>query len=141
MPPRLRRVWYVTFPTGVGGVPLLPSWRYGAGSRTLAAVDLLLRPEPQTVTVGEQVGIGLFAVSDDGTDQSFSAMDVIFTWDPTALEFVEAINPGTHSWFLYGLLPDGELDGLNDSFLDGNALFQAASFSEATATADGLRVI
>ncbi|MCH8992092.1 MAG: hypothetical protein IIA44_10145, partial [Acidobacteria bacterium] len=42
-----------------------------ATSPATAAVDLELRPDPQTVVVGALVDIGLYAVSDDGTDQSF----------------------------------------------------------------------
>lgn len=111
------------------------------GSRATAAVNLELRPEPQTVAVGALVDIGLFAVSDDGTDQFFSAMDVVLTWDPTALELVEAIDNGPHNWnFMFGFPPDEQLDGLNDSLLDGDALFQAASFTPAAATTEGLLI-
>ena len=110
-------------------------------SPALAAVDLVFRPEPQTVPVGTRVDLGLYAVSDDGTDQTFSALDVVMTWDPTMLELVEVIDNGPHPWnFMFGFLPDSELDGLNDSTDDGDALFQAASFSRATVDAEGVLV-
>ena len=123
--------------------------------QALAEIDLVLQPEPQTITVGAQVEIGLFAVSDDGTAQAFCALDVILTWDPASLELREAVDDGPHNWsFVFGFLSDESLDGLNADcgedvfcdpytglpFNDGNALFQAASFSEATATVEGLRV-
>ena len=121
----------------------------------LAAVDLVVRPDPQTVTVGAQVEIGLWAVSDNGTDQTIVAMDVILTWDRTVLELRDVLDNGPHNWnFVFGFLYDEGLDGLNADcgadvfcdpytglpFNDGDALFQAASFTEATATPDGLRV-
>jgi hypothetical protein len=54
---------------------------------------------------------------------------------------VEVIDSGPHEWdFLFGFVPDGQLDGLNDSLLDGDGLFQALSYSRVAATADGLLV-
>jgi hypothetical protein len=71
------------------------------------------------------------------------------------LKVDEVVANGPHSWsFVFGFLSDEFLDGLNADcgkdvfcdpytgvpFNDGNALYQAASFAEATATVDGLRV-
>ncbi len=117
------------------------AWITTVTLRAVAAVDLELRPGPQPVPVGSVVDIGLFAVSDDGTDQALSGLDVLLTWDPMQLELSEAVNDGPHVWgFVFGFPPDSLLDGLNDSLLDGDALFQAASFSATAATAEGLLV-
>lgn len=126
------------------------------GSATGVLVDLAVRPRPQTVSVGDVVEVELYAVSDDGTEQIFSGLDVLLSWDPTALKLRdEAVASGPHNWsFVFGFLSDEFLDGLNADcgadvfcdpytgipFNDGNALFQAASFSPATATKDGLLI-
>jgi hypothetical protein len=110
-----------------------------SASGALGSVSLVLVESADSVPVGRYVDVDLYAVSDVGTE--FVAMDVVLTWDSTALEMVDVIDSGPHEWdFLFGFVPDGELDGLNDSLLDGDALFQALSFSRATATADGLLV-
>ncbi len=121
----------------------------------VAAVDLVLRPGAVTFDVGEPVTIALFAVSDDGADQEFSGLDVVLTWDPTRLELVGVDNDGPHNWgFVFGFDADDGGDRLNadcgpDSFCepytglpfgDGDALFQAASFSRATAAEEGILV-
>lgn len=110
-------------------------------ARAQGAVNLELRLDPSSVSIGETIGVGLYAVSPDGVDDVFSGLDVALLWNPAHLELVEAISDGPHVWsFQFGFPSDTQLDGLNDSFLDGNALFQAASFSAATATLDGLLV-
>ena len=110
-------------------------------ARSQGAVNLELRLDPSSVSIGDTIGVGLYAVSPDGVDDVFSGLDVVLLWNPAHLELVEAISDGPHAWsFLFGFPPDSQLDGLNDSFLDGNALFQAASFNAATATPDGLLV-
>ncbi len=107
--------------------------------QALSAVDLELRPVPDTAPIGRYVNVGLYAVSDD--DTLFSAMDVVLTWDSTLLELHSVTKDSPDDWdFLFGFMPDPLLDGLNDSLLDGDAWFQAASFTTATATADGLLV-
>jgi len=94
------------------------------------------------VLVGETVAIGLYAVSDDGNEQTSSAMNVILDWDPDALELVGVINNGPYSWLFSGFTDDSGLDGLNDSFLDGDALYTAFGQlgDPAVVTADGLLV-
>ena len=107
----------------------------------LGAVDLVLRPHERTVRPGAFVDVDLIAVSDDGTAQEVLTVDAVLIWDSTLLELIEVIDSGPHSWgFFFGLAADGGLDGLNDSLSDGDALFQAVSFSAATASADGLLV-
>ena len=43
-------------------------------------VNLELRADPQVVDIGSVVEIGLFAVPDDGTEHTFSGLDVLLTW-------------------------------------------------------------
>jgi len=105
----------------------------------LAAVDLVLRTESQLVPVGARLWIELYAVSDDGTGQEFSAADVGFTWDPTVLTLVDAV-PGSHPWSMFGFIPDSGLDGINDSLTDGDARYTVLSFTPATADGDGFLV-
>jgi hypothetical protein len=107
----------------------------------LAAVDLVLAPEAQTVPLGTTVDIGLYAVSNGAAQQSFSAMEVVLTWDHTALELLVAIHNGPHAWTMSGFMSDEQLDGLNNSLLDGNALYQALSINSASATRSGLLVV
>jgi hypothetical protein len=106
---------------------------------TFATVDLVLVPEWQLANNGTTIDISLSAQSTEQTQ--FSGMDVVLTWDPNVLELEAVLDDGPHDWnFLFGFLPDSQLDGLNDSFLDGNALFQAMSLVPAIATAEGLHV-
>ena len=105
-----------------------------------AAVNLELRPLPAQVLVGDTVDVGIYAVA-SGADELFTALEVVLSWDKAHLELREANANGPHAWsFQFGLLDDSDLDGLNDSLLDGNARFEAASFGDATATAGGMLV-
>ncbi len=108
-------------------------------SPTVAAVDLVLKGEPQTIPVGARSRVELYAVSDDGTDIEFSAADVGFTWDPAVLTLVNA-TAGSHPWMMSGFLPDDQLDGINDSLDDGDARYTVVSISPAVADADGFLV-
>ena len=51
-------------------------------------VNLELRPVEPPVRVGDVVEIGLYAVSDDQTDQIVRGMQVILQWDPVHLGLV-----------------------------------------------------
>jgi len=138
----------------VGALVALATVASPAGSHARAAVDLELRAERQTFGVGSVVDVGLYAVSDEGTE--FSGLDVLITWDPAVLELGEpAIDNGPHDWsFIFGFLSDQLLDRLNADcgedvfcdpytslpFNDGDAMFQAGAISSATATAEGVLV-
>ena len=105
------------------------------------AVDLVLRPHERTVRPGTFLEVDLVAVSDDGTAQAFLTLDAVLNWDSASLDLVEVMDSGPHSWgFAFGFEDDGRLDGLNDSLSDGDALFQAVAYSQATASAEGLLV-
>ncbi len=109
--------------------------------RAGGAVNLELRPNVLQVPIGEIVDVGLYAVSGGPTGVDFSGLDVVLTLDPIYLEWLDALDDGPHAWsFLFGFLSDSALDGLNETFLDGDAFFQAASFTSATATPDGVLV-
>ncbi|RME40335.1 MAG: hypothetical protein D6788_03520 [Planctomycetota bacterium] len=103
-----------------------------------AAVNLELRPRTASVPVTGTVEIDLFAVSETG--EAFTTMDVVLTWDSERMRLAEAVDSGPTGWFVFGLLPDSQRDGLNDSLSDGDAFFQAAALVPPTATPDGLLI-
>jgi hypothetical protein len=108
-----------------------------------AAVDLEWRTENQNADPGETVRIGLYAVADnDGTDEPFSALEAVVEWDPTYLSLAGVDDNGPYSWLYSGFCDDSGLDGLNDTFEDGDAYYQAwGNFSEyPVATPEGLLV-
>lgn len=107
----------------------------GLTPRAGAEVDLLFDPPMQTVLLDENdtFEINLVAHSADGTEQLISALDVIFTWDPTLLELL-GVDDGNAdvSWLVSGFLndPDDINDGISDPPIgvpnnDGDALFTA----------------
>lgn len=107
-----------------------------------ADINLEWRPETQTVLVEEIVNIGLYAVSDDPEmDQYILAMDVILNWDPDFLELIGVDDTGPYDWLFSGF-PVGDVDGLNDTFADGDALYTALGQlgAGAWATPEGLLV-
>ena len=112
-------------------------------STALGLIDLEWRPAAQTVLVGETVNIGLYAVSDDGeTNQSISAMDVILAWDPGFLELTGNVDDGPYSWMVSAFPDDSGSDGINDTWIDGDAFYVAYAQGgvPAWATPSGLLV-
>jgi len=96
----------------------------------LADVDLEWRA-PDAVPVGATVELGLYAVAE--TETPVCAVDVIFEWSP-GLDFLGVPqNPyDAYQWMLTDF-PVGQpgFDGLNDTWLDGNAYWAAlAAFGE-----------
>jgi len=108
----------------------------------LGNVDLDWSPQPRMVAAGVTFEIGLWATTDDGGFQTISAMDVVISWDAQRLELIGVINDGPYMWLQSGFPPDIALDGLNNTFLDGNAKYTAlSSFGNAAlATGSGLHV-
>jgi hypothetical protein len=105
-------------------------------------INLEWRPDTQTVPVGATVDIGLYAVSDDPEmDQYILAMDVIVNWDADSLELTGVDDTGPYTWLFSGF-PVGDVDGLNDTFADGDALYTALGQlgAGAWATPEGLLV-
>ncbi len=120
-------------------------------------IDLALRPAVQRVDIGAVIEIGLYAMPNGASEQTFIGLDLVLTWNPSVLELSEGpIDNGPHSWsFLApGFYSDDQLDRLNADcgkdvfcvpytgvpFNDGNAWFQAGSFADAVAPEDGLLI-
>lgn len=110
-------------------------------------VDLSWAPQPRTIAAGVTFEINLIATADmpGGQDQAVSAMDVIVSWNPAALELIGIVDVDPPIWWVSGFLPDPELDGLNNTFADGNALYTALAnpgpANAPHATPDGLTVV
>ncbi len=140
---------------GAGDALRAPATRAGRGCLALlamilgfgaavasGAVRLELRPVPEPC-LSQEVAVDLYAVSDTGSPQAFSAMDVILTWNPGRLQLLRRENIGPYTWLSSGFPPDSGLDGLNNTFLDGDALYSALSRfgTPAQATPSGLLVV
>lgn len=98
----------------------------GAAAATgQAAVNLEFRPLNQVVNLGDAVGVGLYAVSDDASTQFTSAIDAIFTWDPAFLQLVGVDGTGGAPLLASTFFPDGH--GLNESNppQDGDGFYTA----------------
>ena len=107
-------------------------------------VSLEIRPAVSRVDVGTTVSVGLYAVSDTETNQAFSALDTLPTWVPEVLELLGNLNNGPYGWLLTWFPSDAQLDGVNDTWLDGTAYYQAVGrfppIPLPQATPDGLLV-
>lgn len=91
-----------------------------------AAVDLEWRVENEIIQVGDTVRIGLYAVADnDGADEPFSLIEVVLQWDADVLGLLGVDDNGPYAWWVSGFVDDSGLDGLNDTFDDGDADYQA----------------
>jgi hypothetical protein len=87
-----------------------------------ALIHLDFRPDVQTVQIGSIVSLDLYAVSDNSSNQGFSALDVIITWDPTILNPISFTNANAgYAWGNSGFL----FPTLNGSLADGKAEWSA----------------
>ncbi len=115
-----------------------------SGALARSEVNLEWRPAMQVVEVGDTVRVGLYATSSDGeTTQQISAMDVLLQWDATALELIGVIDNGPYGWLpMSGFPDDSALDGLNNTWEDGDAKYTALAQQGAPAEAppEGLLV-
>ena len=128
-------------------VPLGALFALCASSR--ADINLELRVSSTVIELDNTLEVGLYAVSDDQTDQTFTALEVILDWDPSVLRFDGKIDNG-FAWNPPPSFPcDGCLGKLNFEFdcpqccgqpvcdpsytglpaNDGDALFQALQFA------------
>ena len=93
----------------------------------LAGINLDFRPPGQTVSIGDTVNVGLYAVSDDETDQLLVAANVILSWDPNFLQLLgnddtDAVPlissgfPGNDLFNLNEVVPPQDGDGLYVAF-------------------------
>lgn len=136
-----------------GLLTLIGLW-VGSASQSMAEVNLEWRPAVQTVDQWENVEIGLYAVSDNGTNQSMSVVEAILLWDPPRMGLIGYENNGSYTWLASGFPDDSVWDGLNYPFTGGtpfvpaddgdawyNALSQFPPNPPAMATPAGLRVV
>jgi len=90
------------------------------------------------------VQVALYVKSNNGIDQSFSSVSLVMQWDAAQLRLVGTIDNGPYMWLSSSFPNDSALDGLNDTFDDGNGLYQAlgrlAPSPPAVATTSGLLV-
>lgn len=111
---------------------------------SMALINLELRAIPEGCTA-RVVVFELYAISDSAADQSLSAMDVILSWDPAVLQLLgnDTSGPYPYNWLFSGFQDDSGLDGLNNTWSDGDALYTAwgqLGGSPAYATPSGLLV-
>ena len=101
---------------------VLACWACSA-SASWANVNLEWRQEPGTVHVGDTVRIGLYAVSDDETQQPVTGMQVIFSWDPAFLQLLGLDDNGPYVWGASSFPPDPY--GLNETIppQDGDGIY------------------
>lgn len=76
-------------------------------------VDLVLRAPRGVFRVGEAVPIGLYAVSDTGVSEPFTALQTVLLWDPAALELTGLVRTGAIAWTASLFPEDSDTDGLN----------------------------
>jgi hypothetical protein len=86
-----------------------------AASAASAAIDLELRQPSQIVIVGQTVQIGLYAVSDNLSNQSLSTVDLVFSWDPSYLQLISLNQTGADANVLSAFFPAGDMWGLNEA--------------------------
>lgn len=91
-----------------------------------ANVDLRLVPEADPVALGSPVRMRLVATTEaPGETQEVAVIEVIVHWDPAHLGTISADPTGAQAWLTAGFLPN--LDGINLSLSDGDAVFTALS--------------
>jgi hypothetical protein len=86
-----------------------------------ANINLEFRPAVQTTFVGDIFSVDLYAVSDDLSDQTTAAAQVIITWDTTFVQLLGLDNTGTPMTTASFFGP--EPYGLNSSLTDGDAMW------------------
>ena len=110
-----------------------------APCRVVAEINLQWRASAQVVRVGQTVDVGLYAISDDDSDQPFGGIDAILGWDPGAVALVERIDDGPYAWLTTSFPNDEKIERLNADcgadvfcqpysgvpFNDGDALYQS----------------
>jgi hypothetical protein len=109
-----------------------------------AEVNLEWRPAGQAVDAGDTVRVGLYAVSDDDSDQSVAGIDAILDFSSAALRLEGRDDDGPYAWLASWFPDDSKLDDLNGDWLDGDALYQSVRRGSpeppAYATPEGLLV-
>jgi hypothetical protein len=121
--------------TLIAGIGHRPLWRVAgpivmlalATAPAAAEINLEMRPSFQIVYLGldDTVEIGLYAVSDDETDQLLSALDAVIQWQPGFLQMVGNVEDNMDLMFSGYFLNDPY--GLNeaDPPKDGDGYYTA----------------
>ena len=120
VPPRDADVTLTLFKPGTPESVTMPA----AGPQ--GKVNLELRPVTSAALVGETVRIGLYAVSAEVTDQMVRGLQAILQWDAASLQLLGVDNDGPYNWLMSGFFNDSGGDGVNNTYADGNAYYQAA---------------
>ncbi|NOT00387.1 MAG: hypothetical protein HOP29_07140 [Phycisphaerales bacterium] len=99
----------------------------GPAGTCFRGVDLSFSPASTTKLEGTQFQVNLIAkVATGATPIDLTGLTVILDWDPTVLQLVglTRANEG-FPWFLSEFSTSKDIDGMNDSFLDGDAYYTA----------------
>ncbi len=96
------------------------------GGWAAADIDLEFREEVPVVDIGDEVRVGLYAVSDSATDQTLSVIEAVVTWDATRLLFTGVDATGAAPLLSSGFPAVGS-GGLNEANppQDGDAFYLA----------------
>jgi len=113
--------------------------------RASAAVSLDWNPTASITSTGNIVSFSLYAASDGNPtpNQLISSIDMIVNWDPAFLQLLGVTNDGPYAWQSSMFPNDVGLDGVNNTWADGNAFYRAFGQlgNPATATTGpGLKV-
>ncbi len=103
-------------------------------------VDLAFAPVAEPC-VTRFLDVELWVYSNDPNTYTIGAVTAILEWDPNTLQLLGRINDGPYTW-LYSDFPVNA-DGLNLTFADGNAFYQAYAQLgvPALATPSGLKIV
>lgn len=85
-------------------------------------VDLEIQNNNNTVSVGDSFEVQLIARSAEPTQ--IISIGVALSWDASRVQLIEIVDGGQPRWFMDALPDDSGLDGLNNTFSDGNAFYQ-----------------
>ena len=77
-------------------------------------INHVLRPFMSNVAVGDEIDIGVFAVSDDGVDRNINDLEFVLNWDPALMRLLAQTPPAPNFWNAHGFLQGDEF-GLNES--------------------------
>ena len=127
-------------PSLLGGQAIIAISLAYTGTTVQANINLEFRAVNETVIVGQPVNLGLYAVSDDETDQLLAAAQVIFAWDQSVLQLLGLDNSGAVE-LLSSSFPVGDPFNLNEQVppQDGDGLYVALALlgDSVAATPEG----
>lgn len=105
-----------------------------AARPSAAAVNLEFRAEQESVFVGDEVRVGLYASADSRMTEIMSALQVILTWNTNYLDLVGLDGAGGASFSFSGFPTTGSF-GLNEAPIpqDGDGLYLGLSFAGVAA--------